>query len=508
MGVSPEAKELLIECAKSTKYAANALFPERFRRPFDPIHDRIFELIDNSDAQRKAIAVPRGLGKTSIVNLLLPAKSILLQEKNYIVPVSLSKDSAVEQTENLKAKLMEHQLVQRLYGDIQGREWSKEKWICEIGSQEIMVRPRGAGTQIRGLLFRDHRPDLIVVDDLEDPEEMDSPSQREKKKKWFYADLLNAVDRGSDDWEIIVLGTVLHQDSLLNNLLQSENWESVSLELCDDNFNSNAPNFMSDAEVKALYQRMKEDGELDVFFREYRNNPNITGEDAAFQPKQFKVYDEGDYNLNWNPDVENIVIVDPSRSAQPTANPSGIVGIGTNMNTQRIYVRECVSDRLQPEELYDEIERVINMINADVLAVEVTGLHEFVTHPLRTFLMQRGISIPLVELQAREGRTEKGKTARVRGLVDFYRQGLMRHNDSGVCEPLEQQLLSFPNAKNWSLMDPLGYLPEILEKGGRYLSPTPGETEFDETREEVEQEFSELDDEYYDEPLTQFRIYD
>ena len=508
MPLTPEQKNLLVDCARSTQFAAKALFPNRFSRPFDPIHSKIFDLLDNSDSQQKAIAVPRGLGKTSIVNLLVPAIAILLQRKNYIVPVQLSKDNAVDQTENLKVKLTQNRIIKQIYGDIKGSMWSKEKWICKVGSHEVMVRPRGAGTQIRGLLFRDSRPDLIVVDDLEDPEDMDSPQQRKKKKKWFYADLMNSIDRASNDWEIVVLGTILHQDSLLMNLLDSPNWDSISLELCDDSFNTNAPNFMSSEEVRKLHESFKQDGELDVFYREYRNNPNVGGEDAAFQPRFFEnKYSEAEHDLNLDPDVDNIVIVDPSRTATPRSNPSGIVGVGANMQTHEIFVRECVSKRLHPGELYDEIARVINMIQADVLAVEVTGLHEFVTHPMQTFLLQRNISIPLIELQAREGRTEKGKTARVRGLVDFYRQGLMRHNQSGVCAPLESQLLSFPNAKEWSLMDPLGYITEILEKGERYLSPNPGTNEFNETREEVESEFQELRDRYQDKALDNFRVF-
>jgi len=508
MPITKEAKSLLVDCEQSTKFAAKALFPERFTRSFDPIHDEIFQLIDNSDAQRKAIAVPRGLGKTSIVNLLLPAVSILLQRKNYIVPVSLSKESAVEQTENLKAKLTSSPLIQELYGDIKGVEWSKEKWIAQVGSKEIMVRPRGAGTQIRGLLFRDSRPDLIVVDDLEDPDEMDSPARRKKKKSWFYADLMNSVDRGSNDWEIIVLGTVLHQDSLLNNLLNSPNWESVSLTIADEDFRSNAPNFMNDEQVKDLYKRYKADGEIDVFYREYMNNPNVTGEDAAFRPKDFKAYTrEKDDELSFSPDVENIVVVDPSRTTNPGSNPTGIVGWGANMNTQRIYVRRCMSERLKPEDMYVQIARVIREINANALAIEVTGLHEFIMHPMRTFLMKQGISIPIIELQAREGRNEKGKTARVRGLVDFYRQGLIEHLE-GECDELENQLLSFPNAKEWSLMDPFGYLPEILEKGERYLSPTPGLNEFNESRKDVEEEYEDLDYLYDEQPLTDFRVFE
>lgn len=508
MGISQEAKELLIECEKSTKFAATALFPNRFRRPFDPIHDEIFNLIDKEGSQKKAIAVPRGLGKTSICNLLLPAKNILLQDARYIIPVSLSEDSAIEQSENLKNELLSNELIQTLYGDIKGRIWSKKRWIAEVGSQEIMVRPRGAGQQIRGRLFRDYRPDLIVVDDVEDPDDMDTKEQRKKKKQWFFADLVNAVDRASDDWEIIVLGTILHQDSLLQNLLDSPSWDTVELELCDDDFNSNAPNFMSSEEVRELYEEFKKEGELDTFYREYRNDPTVTGEDAAFKPSYFQEYDEKNHNLSRNPDVENLILVDPSRSSDQGANPTGIVGVGINMSNQQVFVRECVSKHLAPPEMYDRIREMVHRIDADVIGVEITGLHEFILHPLKTFLRKRNVSIPIIELQARGGRHERGKAERVRSLIDFYSEKVIWHNKDGNCQELESQLLSFPSSKEWSLMDPFGYLPEILEKGDRYLSPTPGPTEFNESRRDVEKEFRELREQYNEPPLEGHRVFE
>lgn len=492
---------LLAACDKSTKVGCSVVFPERFTRPFDPVHDEIFKLIDKKPGtpgykNKKALAAPRGLGKTSIVSLGVPGLAILLQRFDYIVMVGENATNTQEKSENLKRELMSNELIRALYGDISTDHWSKESWVCRVGTKEIMIRPRGAGQAVRGMLFRNSRPGLIVIDDLEDPENMDNPDQRIKKKQWFYADLMNCVDRSRNDWEIIMLGTVLHHDSLLEHVLNSPDWDSVRLEICDDEFHSHAPNFMSDRAIKALYEEYKEAEQLDVFYREYRNNPSAGGEDAVFQPRFFAEigYEESAHNLNRDPRIENVVLVDPSRTAKMNAAPTGIIGLGVDIANNLIYVRDCISARLHPEEVYENVGSMMKRLNARVLGVEVTGLHEFIVHPLKNFLSRQGIfGYEFVELQARGGQKEDGKTARVRTLVDYYRYGLVRHNKM-VTEELERQLLAFPFAKNWSLMDPFGYITEMLETGERYFQPK-NEASL-EDRKAIEAEFNDLIDDY------------
>src|SRR5690606_32493389 len=83
------------------------------------------------------------------------------------------------------------------------------------------------------------------------------------------------------------------------------------------------------------------------------------------------------------------------------------------------------------------------------------------------------------------GVDEKGKVARIKSLAHYYRLGLIYHNKS-VTAPLEAQLLSFPRARRWDIMDAFGYLPEILERGDRFMRPFEGEVEsIDEVNEEM-----------------------
>jgi len=155
---------------------------------------------------------------------------------------------------------------------------------------------RGAGQQVRGILYGDNRPDLIIVDDLEDAESVRSDEQRAKTKAWFFEDVINSINRSRKDWKIVVIGTLLHEDSLLANLLEDPSWYHAHLSICDDNFKSNWPDFMDDEGIKKLVDQYRRMGLLDSFYREYMGVP-IAKESAKFQQSMFKYYEETDDSL-------------------------------------------------------------------------------------------------------------------------------------------------------------------------------------------------------------------
>ena len=481
----PEVKSLMAECYASTRTSAKILFPERFWLPFSALHEEIFKILDNDSIQQAVIAAPRGFGKTTIDTIAHPAKRILFREKKFIVPISATATKAVMDGENLKRELMTNAVVKRLFGPTKSDAFSKEQWITQSGT---MVMPRGAGQQIRGILFDKYRPDLIIGDDIEDPEAVRNEELRANLKEWWFSDVCNSINRARKDWKIIIVGTILHEDSLLQNLLDDPDWHGVRLELCDDNLHSLWPGFMSDAEVKKLYDSHKRRGQLDVFYREYRNLP-VSTEDATFKQEYFKSYSETDEEFSKiKHQLENVVLVDPAKTAKMHSAESAIVCVGIDRKSARLYVREIISGRLYPDELYNEMFQMCARHKVRVFGIEVTSLNEFIVQPVKNEMMKRGQMMELIELKARGqvGRAGKGKEDRIAALVPYYRQGYIFHNDT-CCSGLEAQLLSFPRSKLWDIMDAFAYIVEMLEIGGRYFEPP----EFD----DPEDEYKELYDE-------------
>ena len=491
LGLDSEIEDVLVECCRSTRVMAKTMFPDRFTAEFSPLHDQIFDLID-SGHPRIAIAAPRGIGKTSIVSLALAARKMLFHLCHFYVYVSNSATSGELQTENLKFSLATNKIIQKFFGKIKtkGAEgldetFSKKSWVA---LNNCLVLPRGSGQQVRGVLYHNWRPDLIVVDDLEDTEAVESEELRKKLKIWFNGDLLKCFSRIDKDYQLVYIDTLKHEDSLLQDLIDSPDWESIRLEICDDDYNPTAPNFMPREEIMKEVEYHRNQGIMDVFYREFRNLP-ISTEDANFRQEYFKYYEESDLmnpEVGKIPNLTNVVIVDPAKTVKLHSAESAVVCWGISRSDKKMYFRDCVSEKMYPDELYKvALDMVVNM-GAFILAVEVTSLEQFIVQPIKNEMRIRGVTAQFIELKA-GGNNSKTKAQRVTTLAPHYRHGYVIHNKA-ICGKLEVQLLSFPRSKRWDVMDAAAYITKVMEMEQQYFDPEGLEDEVD-----PEAEYEELD---------------
>jgi len=503
MPVTTEMGSALELCYNSIGVYGKTFSPEAFNTEYSELHYKMHKLLDDRSLQRIAIAAPRGLGKTTTIRALVE-RSILFRDYEFILYVSNGEKVATMQTENIKRSLKTNTYIRKIFGDIQisdnieeiDESFSKSSWVAYGNT---LVMPRGAGQQVRGLIYNIYRPQLIIVDDLEKKEELDNPTNRDNTKEWFFSDLLKCVDSYSNKWRVIYIDTLKHHDSLLQTLLDASEWKSVRLDICDDNYNSKVPALKSTEELLAEVESHRTKGLLHVFYMEYRNMP-IANEDKGFREEFFKYFDFQEIDRKR---YEWVIIVDPAKTANMKSADSAIVGIGVDYEKSDIVIAEIISDKMYPDELYEEMFAMRRRLNAHVVGIEVTGLEEFIKQPILNEMLKRG---PLdtfepIWLKARMGTAdEKGKLARIGSLVPYYRLGYIRHNKSN-CAKLESQLLAFPKSALLDVADATAYIIELLELGERYFTTPPPENE--ESEEANEQEFAGLE---YDEPLTGWRV--
>jgi hypothetical protein len=480
-----EIKKILGLCAYSTKYCAKTLFSDTFYSPFSSLHNAIFNLID-SGQKRIAIAAPRGLGKTSIAKTVAK-KAILFRLSNFITYIMNSATIAEQQTENIKFDLMANRYVRGLFGSIKesdfdyelDEQFSKMAWVA-FGN--TLVLPRGQGQQVRGINWRDKRPQLVICDDLENKEEICNLENRVKLKNWFYSDVMKSFDFYSGKWTVIYIDTIKHEDSLLQELIDSPQWASITLSICDDNYQSLDPNYMSTEEIKEEVDEHRRLGTLDVFYMERMNVP-VAKENAAFKQEFFKDHDE--VEISKQKGLENVVIVDPAKTLNMRSADSAIVGISIDTKENKLHIRDIVSEKLYPDDLYNEAFSMCARLNSKVMGVEITSLEEFIKQPFLNEAIKRNWKGEFVWLKARGGlNDERGKVERIKALVPYYRQGNITHNPA-CCMKLEKQLLSYPKSKLWDVMDATAYIIELMEIGGRYFETeesdnydTPSEAEY------------------------------
>lgn len=500
-----EIEELLEPCIDDTAETAVMLFPDHITRPFCPLHKTILSLLDDDTKRLVAIAAPRGFGKTTLIGLCYTARKALFRHAAYIVYISATAAEAAQKVKTLARELVENPLIKELFGNLQGVKWAEEKGEIELvdenGKPFCFIQAKGAGNQIRGLKWGKYRPGLFLVDDLESKDDAQSEEQRKKLKKWFFGDLLGALDNSDlSTSRVVLIGTIVHQDSLLANLIDEkkdidftdadqqemqdliesrEKFHTVRLEACDDNYESIWPEFISTQSIRARAEAYRQRGLLDIFFMEFRNMV-IAGEEAAFQQSMFRYY--GEFSAEFKAELEakeidTVIIVDPAKTANTTSAFTAICAVGFNGIKNKIYFRDCINKRLTPDQIFKEAVDMAVRFKTSVLGIEVTGLNNFVTFPFHQYIATQKHYINLVEIKA-----IKEKNLRVAALVPLYRMGSVFHNEEiHVRGSLESQLLSFPYSKYWDVMDCFANCIELFNIGERSFTYQPmlGSTEMD-----------------------------
>lgn len=494
--------DLMAECSKDSKLFAKVLFPEDFYKPFAKQHDKIFDLLDNSDNPKKVIAAPRGIGKSMIANLVVKG-DILFHRKHFVGYLSDSLTKAEMETENIKSSLVSSVLIRKLFPPItlnyynarSDDSFSKKAWVA-YGNTFVM--PRGAGQQVNGLRWLRYRPDRWIIDDFEDVTEVFNESQRAKKREWFFGALMNTVSRYDKNYDFFYIDTIKHQDALIVELLNDKNWDSVHLSVCDDDYKTLMPEFLPQSELDEVVKDHREKKLMDLFAMNFMSQA-VSQEDKSFS-MMFRYYSETDLEFQSRlSKMITVLVVDPAKTKKMHNAQSGIVVCSFDYERQAYYIRYAHGDFFHPDELINRALELADRYSVDAIGVELTGLEEWGSYAFKNVMFGRGGKIyPFEELKARGGRGEiggaNGKIGRVNfGLLPLYERGLVYHNEVGV-GALEAQELGFPRPERWDVLDAAAYIPSMFEKIMLYIDPMGTDGYPDER--EIEKEYEGL----YDEP--------
>lgn len=197
----------------------NIYFPHYVKYRTAVFQQKIFGLLEDESKSMLVFVAFRGSGKSTIVTMAYVLWAILgKQKKKYVVISGLTQRQARQLLQNIKQELESNRLLQKDMGPFREEQ---DEW----GSLSLVISNYGAKItavsteqSIRGLRHGPHRPDLIICDDVEDLASVQTREGREKTYKWFTGDIVPAGDLHT---RIIVVGNLLHEDSLVMRLKQS-----------------------------------------------------------------------------------------------------------------------------------------------------------------------------------------------------------------------------------------------------------------------------------------------
>ena len=181
--------------------------------PTAEVQKQIFRLVEKSDKEDLFLVAFRGSGKSTIMTTVYPIWAILgEQQKKFIVIICQTRNQVRQQMANLKAELENNELLKNDLGPFE--EESDEWGLYSMVFKKSDARILGASTEqaIRGIRHRQWRPDLIILDDVEDINSTKTQDSRDRLEQWFRGDI---VPLGDKHTRIVVVGNLLHEDSLM-----------------------------------------------------------------------------------------------------------------------------------------------------------------------------------------------------------------------------------------------------------------------------------------------------
>ena len=181
-----------------------------------PFHREMFNLSQSKRNKFLVIMAARGFAKSTILNLSYALWSILgEQKKKFVLIISGTHSQARYHFMNIREELKNNP---RLAADLGPFETDDAGWgVNSLSLPKMGARISLASREqaLRGIRSGQYRPDLIICDDLEDSRDVESIAERTASYQWFVNEVMSA---GSKNTNGVVLGNLLHEDSLLMRL--------------------------------------------------------------------------------------------------------------------------------------------------------------------------------------------------------------------------------------------------------------------------------------------------
>ncbi len=421
------------------------------------LYHELKRIVESALGQRVAIAAPRGNAKSSITSLIFIIWCIVYKKKHFIILLSDTSSQAEEFLSNIRNEIESNDRLIADFGKLVGDTWKADDIIT---SNQVRVLALGARKKIRGRRFGDKRPDLIIGDDMENDENTVNPEQRKKNANWFFKAVSKA---GNINTDIIIIGTIIHYDSLLSTLLNNpvyqakifkavkkfsesllwNEWEEIYLSMTEDDKRleiNPAKQFYLDHEKEMLegvevlwpagqpYYNLMEmrltEGPAS-FDSEYQNNP-INPEDCLFQEEWFAFIAEPD----WDNYEAFFCGVDPSMGKTAKSDPSAIIWLGKHKEGYLDIIHASI-ERRHPDQILNDIfssasELITNHGGTPISAVGIESVQfqEYFRDTVTTESRKRGFYLPVVST---DNQTSK-KEIRIQTLQPLVKNGIIRFN--------------------------------------------------------------------------------
>ena len=472
------------------EFFGRAYFPHYFSRPSPEFHrelDAIWQqgvlkgrypltpadtkAISRLPGVRRAVAAPRGHAKSTNLTFKGTMHSTLDGYKHYPIIISDSSEQAEGFLDNIRVEFEENTAILEDFGSLAGSVWRSNVLVTKTN---IKIEAIGSGKKIRGRKHRNWRPDLIILDDVENDENVRTPEQRKKLKDWFD----KAVSKSGDDYtDIVYIGTLLHYDSLLAKTLTNpayrsikykaviqfsqaddlwQQWESIFTDLSNDDRESEALAFFQ-AHKEAMLEgtqvlweeklsyydlMVMRVSEGEASFNSEEQNEPINPDDCLFMEEWFDYYNEAEVNFG-DPAFDFFGFIDPSLGKTKRSDFSAIVTLAKHKGSGYMYVVDADIERRHPDRIIADVLAKERWLRASFghgyrkLGAETNQFQWFLKEELAKASAKAGLYLPIEEVQQ-----TSDKVMRIQTLQPDVKNKYIKFNRRH--KRLLEQLTQFP----------------------------------------------------------------
>lgn len=439
---------------------------------------------------RKLRIAPRGSAKSTLATQLFSMWCALRRAKRFIVVAMDTYEQAALMVEAIKVEIESNPRLAYDFPEFSGagRRWREGEIVTRTGT---MILGAGARQALRGKRFGPHRPDLVLLDDIENDVNVESPAYRKKLRAWVEKTVLK-LGPADGSLDVVMLGTVLHYDAVLVQLSTAPGWDVRhfrAVERFPDRmdlwdrwqeiylneseaaahafYEAHAPEMEAGAvvnwpEYEPLYGLMVERATSETAFMSEKQGEPIS-EESPFRALAFWVVKK--------PDLVLFGAVDPSLGrAGPHRDPSAILVGGFDRASGALDVIEASIARRLPDVIIADVIALAQEHRPALWFIEAVQFQEF----FRTEVMKRavvaGVALPAVPVTP-----VADKALRIQRLQPPTAAGLIRFHASQTA--LLEQMRQWPSGAHDDGPDCLEMLwsGAVAYGGGALGAGAPGQ---------------------------------
>lgn len=358
----------------------------------------------------------RGAAKSTNMDVFVPMWLMIQEHReiNVMVLVGKSEDNAKTLLGDIQAELQYNQRYIADFGEqYNAGSWEEGEFVTR---SEVAFFARGRGQSPRGLRYRSHRPDYVVIDDLDDDELVESPARVSKLFDWVRSALFGTLDGGRG--RFFMVGNLIAKNSVLAKWCEIKTVHVTRVNIYDRAGRISWAAKWAHDEVKQL----EAVAGYRAFQKEYMNNPIIEG--AVFKNEWIR----WGKRPAWSKFSEIVLYIDPSfrGSTKNDYKAAKLWGkVGTTLYHLRAFVRQCsVAEMVRW--CYDLYEWARAQGIAVRWYMEANFMQDTILDEFRREGELRGYQLPITG----DKRKKPDKFQRVEAISPLWERGFVIYDES------------------------------------------------------------------------------